>query len=194
MLYHYNKGVYMQIIPSELIQMWDNEPKGKHVQTSSKTYKDAKRFFKEVDENMSDDTIMYNVYSISALPQQGKLNWGMTILNPIYVHDECNMTRGHFHEDLNCEEYYWCVSGEGLLMLMNEEGKCWCEEMKVGSLHHIASTHAHRLINTGEEELKVVACWPAHAGHDYKRIEEHPFKYRIYKKSGKIQIKESEHE
>ena len=26
--------------------------------------------------------------------------------------------------------------------------------------------------------------WPSHAGHDYKRVEEHPFTVRVFKKNG----------
>ena len=82
---------------------------------------------------------MYEVYSVSSQSEPGKLNWGLTVMHPVKVNGECNMTRGHFHENMDCEEYYWCSKGTGLLMLMDEEGKCWCEKMYEGSLHHIRS-------------------------------------------------------
>ena len=28
----------------------------------------------------------------------GNLQWGLTVLKPVYSFDECNMTKGHFHE------------------------------------------------------------------------------------------------
>lgn len=165
---------------------------GEDVATSKKLYKDAKSFYKEVDPNLADDTVMYEVYSYSQgnPAQAGNLNWGLTVMKPVYVNGECNITRGHFHEDLDCAEIYFCLGGEGLLLLMDEEGNCHAEEMKVGTVHHIDGKLAHRLVNTGNEDLKVGACWPTTAGHDYARIEKDPFKVRIFKKDGQIIVEE----
>ena len=30
--------------------------------------------------------------------KRGNLNWGLTVLHPLCVAGECNMTRGHWHE------------------------------------------------------------------------------------------------
>ncbi|NCC54045.1 MAG: hypothetical protein EOM11_00985 [Erysipelotrichia bacterium] len=86
---------------------------------------------------------------------------------------------------------YFCLHGEGLLLLMDEQGHCHVEEMCVGSIHHIDGKLAHRLINTGKEELHVGACWPTIAGHDYKRIEDAPFGVRVFKEQDEIVIKEN---
>lgn len=180
----------MKIIEPSLIHDWDKKPCGKEVTVSTKLYKDAKDFYESVDESLHDDTVMYEVYSVSSQSEPGKLNWGLTVMHPVKVNGECNMTRGHFHENMDCEEYYWCSKGTGLLMLMDEEGRCWCEKMYEGSLHHIRSNWAHRLINTGDTYLKVVACWPADAGHDYARIEHSGFTYRIYCEGKDIIVKE----
>jgi glucose-6-phosphate isomerase len=49
---------------------------------------------------------------------------------------------------------------------------------------------AHRLINTGDEDLKVACCWPTTAGHDYARVEAMPFPQRAYKtEEGEIEWK-----
>ena len=69
---------------------------------------------------------------------------------------------------------------------MDENGKTWCEKMKEGSLHHINGHHAHRLINTGNEDLKVICVWNANAGHDYQRVEQMPFNVRVFKKGEEI--------
>ncbi|MCF0105960.1 MAG: ectoine synthase [Holdemanella sp.] len=180
----------MEIINSGLFHAWKNNPQGKGLQISNKLYSQAKSFYESVDETLTENTVMYEVYTIPSKPEAGHLSWGLSVLKPVYVNGECNMTRGHFHENLECEEYYWCQAGEGLLMLMDEDGKCWCEEMKEGTLHHIDGHHAHRLINTSDVDLEVVCIWNGDAGHDYARVEQMPFPVRIYKVEGKIQIKE----
>lgn len=161
------------------------------MEVSEKRYKEARSFYERVDENLPDDTLMYRVECVND-PEavEGHLNWGVSMLEPVLVNGECNMTRGHFHSDLNCQEYYWCSKGHGLLMLMDEEGTCWCEEMVPGSLHKIDGHHAHRLINTADERLEVVCVWNSNAGHDYDRVEKIPFPVRVYKENGKIVFKE----
>lgn len=120
----------------------------------------------------------------------GELLWGLTILEPLCVSGECNMTRGHFHQDRNCAEYYFGLGGNGLLLLMDEEGTCHAEKVFKGSLHHISGKLAHRLINTGDEQLKVGACWSPAAGHDYEAIEKREFSYRVFKEDNEIICKE----
>lgn len=163
---------------------------GKDVQKSIKYYKQAKSFYKDVDSNLKEDTIMYEVYTYSKAidHSDGKLNYGLTVMQPVCVNGECNMTRGHFHENLECDEIYCCMHGTGLLLLMDEKGHCTAEKMSVGSIHYIDGYLAHRLVNTGNEELKVQCIWPANAGHDYKRIEDHPFTVRIFKENQHIKV------
>lgn len=165
---------------------------GDEVETSQKLFRDAKSFYENSDCELSDDTVMYEVYTYAkGNPKQiGNLNWGLTVMKPVYVNGECNITRGHFHEDLNCAEMYFCLHGEGLLLLMDEEGNCHAEKMKTGTVHHIDGDLAHRLVNTGTEELRVGACWPTTAGHDYARIEQSPFRVRIYKENDEIIVRE----
>lgn len=161
---------------------------GKEVATSKKLYKDAKHFYKSMDTSLNDDVVMYEVYSYSqGDPKKvGNLNWGLTVMKPVYVNGECNITRGHFHENLDCAEFYFCLGGEGLLLMMEEDGHCYAEKMSVGTVHHIDGRVAHRLVNTGSSDLKVGACWPTVAGHDYARIEKNPFKVRIFKEDGNL--------
>lgn len=166
---------------------------GKDVSTAKKTYKEAKTFYSSIEHSIEDDRVMYEVYSYSAgdPTQVGNLNWGLTVMAPIYVNNECNMTRGHFHEDLDCAEFYFCLQGEGLLLFMDKEGTCFAEKMEVGSVHHIDGKYAHRLVNVGDIPLKVGACWPTTAGHDYKSIEEKPFTVRVFKENNEIVCKDT---
>lgn len=67
---------------------------------------------------------------------------------------------------------------------MDESGKCWFEPMQPGSLHYIPGYIAHRLANTGDTPLRVGACWPSDAGHDYASIAEHGFTARLMNVGG----------
>ena len=177
----------MKIIESGLFHEFEGELTGESVSRTQKLYKDAKGFYAAVDESIDPATVMYEVTTVNADENtEGHLNWAISLLHPVTVCGECCMTRGHFHEDLNCEEYYWCAAGVGLLMLMDEEGNDWCERMSKGTLHHIDGHHAHRLINTGDVDLKVICVWNSNAGHDYARVEKMPFPTRVFKKDGRI--------
>ena len=159
---------------------------GEDVKKSTKLYADAKTFYSSVDSSISDDQIMYEVYSY----EHDGLCYGLTVMQPVCVNGECNVTRGHFHENLDCDEIYCGMGGEGILLLMDEDYHCHAEKVKCGSVHYIDGHLAHRLVNTGNSELKVQCMWPSNAGHDYKRVEEHPFTVRVYKENGELKVEE----
>lgn len=163
-----------------LMQEWGSIPQGEGLISKATYFADIQSIYAHPD-GLSQDTLMYRVYSTTS----GSLLWGQTILEPVLVHGECNMTRGHFHQRRDQDEYYWCQQGEGLLMLMDDTGNCWCEKMKPGSLHPIRGQWAHRCINTGNVPLSVIACWPADAGHDYNLT----FPIRIFKEANQIFLK-----
>ena len=166
---------------------------GEGVSVSKKCYKDAKHFYESVDETLDEDTVMYEVYMCKE-EEKGNphsLNWGLSVLKPVLVNQECNMTRGHFHADTSCAEIYFGLAGKGMLMYMDEDGNCFGEEIEVGSIHYISGKLAHRLINTSQEELRVGACWSLQAGYDYERVEQNPFTTRVFKENDKIIYKES---
>lgn len=136
------------------------------------------------------------VYTVEAwLPvkegTQGGLFFGTTNLMPGKVGNEYFMTKGHFHELINRAEFYWCVQGEGMLILMNQERVTWAEEMHPGSLHYVPSNIAHRVANTGNSTLIFGACWPSDAGHNYEEIAVNGFSARLVESHGKPILKES---
>ena len=47
-------------------------------------------------------------------------------------------------------------------------------------------------INTGDEPMKIGACWPCDAGHDYAAVERQPFGYRVYKEEGTLRFEKVE--
>lgn len=184
----------MEIRESKWIENFkENWISGNEIKTSQKLYKDARMFYESIDESLDPQTVMYTVYSCEQGElKTGNLNWGLSVLEPVTVKGECNVTRGHFHEDLDCDEIYVCAQGEGFLLLMDADGKCTAEIMKPGSIHHIDGYQAHRLVNTGDTQLAVMCCWPSTAGHDYGRVEAMPFSVRAFKCDNKIIWKEGE--
>lgn len=178
----------MKIIePKAIHDIYHGVIEGKEVNCYKKKLNQVTGLYKNIN-NIDGETLVYTVYSYEqGNPKQiGNLNWGLTILEPIYINEECNMTRGHFHQDQNCAEIYFGIAGEGLLLLMNHDGKVWAEKVFQGSLHHIDGSIAHRLVNVGASQCKVGACWPTTAGHDYEAIEKQDFPYRIFKKDEKV--------
>ena len=125
------------------------------------------------------------VYKVQAyLPvsagTEGGLFFGTTFLQAGKVGNEYFMTQGHFHKQSNRAEYYWCIKGEGVLVLMDKERNCRAENMNEGTLHYIPADTAHRVANTGDSELVFNACWPADAGYDYEEILKNGFSARLF--------------
>ena len=81
-----------------------------------------------------------------------------------------------------------CIKGEGLLVYMNRSREWWVEKVLPNSLHYIPSDVAHRLVNTSDEILTVLACWNSDAGHDYESIESNGFPVRFFKDDSMITI------
>lgn len=171
--------------PSVVHHLMSGAPEGENVTKAVKQYRDVANLYENPRE---DNPVVYEVYTHDVGPDTpGNLYWGLTVMKPVDSNGECNMTRGHFHENLSCTEYYFCLRGEGLLLLMDETGHTWAERMYEGSLHHIDGRIAHRCVTTSDtEELWVGACWPKDSGHDYARVEAHEFGYRVKRVNGEL--------
>ena len=156
---------------------------GDHVARSQRTLGDLKDVFENeaARASMPQDTVVYYVQSHQAVPEgtPGGLFFGTSNVLPGQVDGEYYMTKGHFHRRRETAEYYWCIEGEGALILMDEGRRCWMEPMRPGTLHYIPGNVAHRLANTGGETLRVGACWPSDAGHDYGSIQTSGFSARL---------------
>ena len=144
-------------------------------------------------ETMDPDTVVYEVSTHTEVPEgtPGGLFFGTSCIHPGKVGDEYFMTKGHFHSRRETAEYYWGISGEGVLLLLDEEGNCKAEAVEKGSLHYIGGHIAHRLVNTGDSDLVVGACWPSDAGHDYGTIAESGFPVRVVCQQGRPELVEN---
>jgi len=130
---------------------------------------------------MDPSTVVYRVQAWCPLPEgaEGGQFWGTTLVEPGMVGSEYFMTHGHFHRKRDRTEFYGTVEGEGALILMSENRETRMEIMLPGSLHFIPPNTAHRVANTGCGPLRLVACWPSDAGHDYESIRERGFGARL---------------
>ena len=168
---------------------WGGSMTGAEIKESSKTVGDLHRIFRDAAQGAGVDSkeIVYRVQWWAPVNPgvAGGLFWGVTAIEPGKVGDEYFMTHGHFHADRTRAEYYGTVSGQGMLIRMDESRKTWGEEMSPGSLHYIAGRHAHRVANTGDEPLIFWACWPSDAGYDYSTIAERGFGSRLISKEGR---------
>jgi glucose-6-phosphate isomerase len=159
--------------------------KGEGVTESRRVLGDLKGVFADEAARaaMDQGQTVYEVQMHAAVPEGTPcgLFLGVSCLRPGDVAGEYFMTKGHFHARRETAEYYWGVAGEGALILMDENGECRWERVFPGSVHYIPGNVAHRLANTGTETLRVGACWPSDAGHDYATIAASGFTKRLFK-------------
>lgn len=165
---------------------------GEGAKFSTRLLRDLKGIFadEKAFDAMDGNMVAYRVASIEPVPQgtEGGLYMGMTYLSPGKVGNEYFMTKGHYHSKRDTAEYYWGVSGEGVLILMDGERHVWAEKMTPGSLHYIPGGVAHRVANVGSETLIFAASWPSDAGHDYATIATDGFAKRLVEVNGKPEL------
>jgi len=106
------------------------------------------------------NTIIYRVHWYAPVPEgtEGGLFWGTTLIEPGRVGDEYFMTHGHFHVKRDRGEYYSCIEGRGMLIMMDTARRTWAEGMAPGSLHYIPGNVAHRVAILGKRRSNL---WPA---------------------------------
>jgi glucose-6-phosphate isomerase len=168
---------------------------GEPIINQQRTLKEVASIFhdQEADKGFSENTMVYTVQSWLPVADgtPGGLFFGASTIMPGKVGNEYFMTKGHFHSLGDRAEFYWGVQGKGMLILMGRDRKVWAEEVYPGSLHYIGGEIAHRLANTGDENLIVGACWPSDAGHDYQEIADNGFAARLVEIDGKPTLVDS---
>lgn len=148
----------------------------------SKTAETTKRYLSQMKDMFLDnekaeeilkenDPLIYEFYELGCPERAGDLAFGTSIIYPGKVGEEYYMTKGHFHTVLDTAEVYWCLSGEGYMVMENPQGDTIEMPMKPGVAVYVPRSYAHRTINTGDEKLVVFWTFQADAGHDYGTIE-----------------------
>ncbi|MBN1266674.1 MAG: cupin domain-containing protein [Anaerolineales bacterium] len=139
-----------------------------------------------------EDRLLYEVYELSRPHVSGELLTGVSVIHSGLIGDEFVMTKGHFHEVLETAECYYCLQGQGAMVLENPEGDCVVEPMQEGSIVYIPPRWAHRAVNTSlKDKFVFLFVYPAHSGHDYGTIESRGFRKLVLYKDGEAVIVEN---
>jgi len=124
-----------------------------------------------------EDALIYEVYEIKRPEVEGELIMGVSIVHPGKVGREFYMTKGHFHSLLETSEIYYCLRGEGYMVMETPDGQSCVEALTTGKVLYVTPGWAHRSICTSrQEDLITFFAYPANAGHDYGTIERTGFK------------------
>ena len=136
-----------------------------------------------------EDVVLYEVYEVRRPEVAGELLHGISIVHPGLVGDEYFMTKGHFHALLETAEVYYCLKGQGVMVMETPEGEWAVEELRPGRVLYVPPRWAHRSVNTDpDEDLVTFFVYPGDAGHDYGTIEEQGFRKLVLKKNGAPQV------
>lgn len=134
------------------------------------------------------DQLIYEFYDLNISEKPGALAFGTSIVYPGKVGDEYFMTKGHYHTILDTAEVYYCISGQGYMLMENQEGEWRAEPFKPGIAVYVPGKFAHRSVNTGTEPLITFFVFRADAGHNYGSIEETGFRKIIVERNGQPAI------
>ncbi len=145
---------------------------------------------KSFNDNVSDDdAVVYEVYEIKRPEETGEMLMGVSIVHPGKVGQEFFMTKGHYHQLLNTAEVYYCLKGEGFMVMENPEGESAVESLLPGRVLYVPPRWAHRSVCTSrQDDLITFFIYPANAGHDYSTIEKEGFRKLVIEKNNAIEI------
>jgi len=170
--------------PSERSTSFDNHIQ-RRLSTLRNVFADGNAYQEMV---ISCDPIVYEVYENCRPEIAGELLCGLSIVHPGRVGHEYFMTRGHYHRVRETAEIYYCLQGDGLLLMQNEAGETAAEQFSKGRVIYVTPGWAHRSINIGKEDLVTFFVYPGHAGHDYETIDSAGFRKRILDQEGNLTI------
>ena len=132
----------------------------------------------------TDDVLVYEFYDMGVPATSGDVAWGTSIVYPGKVGDEFHMTKGHFHTVLDTAEIYFCLAGQGYMLMENPEGDVQWAEFVPGQAVYVPRRYAHRSVNTGTAPLVTFFAFRGDAGHDYGTIEEKGFRTLCVERDG----------
>lgn len=136
-----------------------------------------------------EDQLIYEVYEIKRPEIEGELLMGVSIVHPGKVGREFFMTKGHFHTVLATAEVYYCMRGEGYMVMETPEGEAFVEALSPGRVLYVPPCWAHRSVCTSrQEDLVTFFIYPANSGHDYGTIEHKGFRKLVVEGAAGIEI------
>lgn len=135
------------------------------------------------------DRLLYEVYELQRPHDAGEILHGVSIVHPGKVGDEYFMTKGHFHTVLETSEIYYCLKGEGYMVMETPEGDWSVAELRPGHVLYVLPRWAHRSVNTRpDKDLVTFFAYPGNAGHDYGTIETQGFRKLVVERAGEPAI------
>jgi len=136
-----------------------------------------------------EDSLIYEVYEIKRPKVAGEILMGISIVHPGKVGREYYMTKGHYHSVLETAEVYYCLRGEGFMVMEDPEGNTSVESLTPGSVLYVPPRWAHRAVCTStQEDLVTFFAYPGNAGHDYGTIEQKGFRKLVMAGNQGIEI------
>ncbi len=95
------------------------------------------------------------------------------------------MTKGHLHAWRPAAEFYFGLSGDGVMLLEDERtGESRLLPLRPHHAVYVPGHTAHRTINTGPAPLTYLGIYPAKAGHDYSAIARKNFRCLVIERDG----------
>lgn len=128
-------------------------------------YRDESEY--RLQRDADPDRLVYWVDESRAGDQPGALIIGLSVLLPGRIGREFAMTRGHLHAKAGCAELYQCVSGRGVMLMDDPNGRTVAMELTPGIAAHVPGGWVHRSVNVGEEPFVTLFCYDSDAGQDY---------------------------
>jgi glucose-6-phosphate isomerase len=138
-----------------------------------KYFRDVRDIFEDAAAaaSIDGDSVAYEVFSSERTRHEGELVFGTSVLMPGLIGDEFMMTRGHVHEIVDRAEVYYCLSGEGVMLMEDDDGHTIAELLAPGDAVYVPGRWIHRSVNTGDQPLVTLFCFASDAGQDYSIID-----------------------
>jgi glucose-6-phosphate isomerase, archaeal len=131
------------------------------------------------------DPVVYDVRTRPFVTSLSDFTFAITRIFPGKVGEEYYLTKGHHHQLLDQPEIYFCLQGQGCLLMEKGEGDFQAHWWTPGTLSHIPPGYAHRTVNTGSEPMIFASFYHLSAGHDYASIARHGFAQIVVERAGK---------
>ncbi|MCC7353291.1 MAG: glucose-6-phosphate isomerase [Anaerolineae bacterium] len=131
------------------------------------------------------DPVVYEILSQGFPGSRTDAAIAISRIYPGRVGDEYHFTKGHFHERDDQAEVYFCLKGEGYLLLERADGEFRAEPWQPGTISHIPPAWGHRVVNTGRDLLFFIGIYHLSAGHSYKQVEERGFAQLVVERDGR---------
>jgi len=133
--------------------------------SKARRLKDVGRWYKDKDAvaeilKSEGNRVIYETFTDKYHP----INLTLTVVHPGVIGKEFHMTKGHVHRKLT-PEFYILLEGNGKLVL--QKGGMRVIELKKGEIALIPKGFAHRLVNEGRKDLKVLTIYDQASRPDY---------------------------